>query len=319
MIPGKFKNSAAAVIPVFVLAGLVFLGLWGCGGGGSTLPDKERVREYAAELYNRSLYVPAVEEYRFYLDHYAQSPEDRANTIYRIADIFFERIGDYENALAQYLKIKILFPESLVLPEVNKKIIACLERLERPADARQALRESADFDPPEPESRPGTVIAEIGGRKITQEDLDFEIGRLPPEVRSQYKEKEKKLEFLRRFIATELMYDSAKRAGLERDRDVIDGVFQAKKNLMVQKLLLDQIRERVNIEDRDVQLYYQAHRERYAEKNQEGEIVRIPELREIEETVARDLFMERQQQALDELTSSLLRAENVSIFDDLVK
>ncbi|MBN2245038.1 MAG: hypothetical protein JW755_04250, partial [Candidatus Aminicenantes bacterium] len=177
---------------------------------------REKIREYAAELYNRYLFPQAIEQYRYYLDRISVDPEERANITYRIADIYFDRLHDYENALAEYLKIKIFFPEAAIRSEADKKIIACLERLQRPEDARQALSESADLEPPQRESRPGTVLAVIGDQEITQGDLDFEISQLPLEIREQFQNKEKKLNFLRRLVATELMYDSAKRQGLDQ-------------------------------------------------------------------------------------------------------
>ena len=67
---------------------------------------------------------------------------------------------------------------------MNKNVIACLERLQRPADAQQALKESTSFEGQTQKSRPGEVIAKIGNRDITLGDLDFEISKLPPELRS---------------------------------------------------------------------------------------------------------------------------------------
>jgi len=303
---------AAAVMASFIL-------IVSCRQKDQVKPNGEKIREYAAELYNRYLFPHAIEQYRYYLDKISVDPEERANITYRIADIYFDRLHDYENALAEYLKIKIFFPEAAISNETDKKIIACLERLQRPEDARQALSESADLEPPRRESRPGTVLAVIGDQEISQGDLDFEISQLPPEIRKQYQSKENKLDFLRRLVATELMYDSAKRQGLDRDQEVLENVFQAKKTFMVQKLLKQQISERINIEPQDVELYYKANLERYQEKDPEENLTRQIPLAEIQDQVTRDLIQDRQQTIYEEMINSYLRAENVKIFSDLVK
>jgi hypothetical protein len=290
----------------------------GCSRQGPGISG-EKVREYANELYNRQLYGQAIEQYRYYLEHFAADENERANIIYRIAEIYFNRLHDYQNALAEYLKIRTFYPESAIISETNKRIVACLERLNRPEDARQALEETTALNFQPRKKRPGTVIARIGEREITQGDLDFEISQLPPEIRTQYQSREKKLEFLRRYIATELLYDSAKRRGLDQDKEVIENVFQAKKTFMVQKLLEEEISKKVQITDEDIRLYYEAHKKDFAEKDKNGNVKRIPPLAEIREQVAQRLLLERQQKAYEELIQSLLRAENVKIYEDLVK
>jgi tetratricopeptide (TPR) repeat protein len=305
-----------SIIPVLLIVFLIF----GCGSKSSQSNiDADKIREYANELYNRYLFKQAIEQYQYYLDHYSVPEKEQANIIYRIGNIYFDRLHDYENAFAEFLKVKTLYPESTIIPDVNKKVVACLERLQRPEDAQQAIRESADLQPQKRESKPGKVIAEIGDREITQGDLDFEINQLPQEIRSQYKDKKKKLEFLRRYMATEIMYDSAKRQGLDEDKEVLENVFQAKKTFMVQKLLEQEISKKVDISEDDVKLYYQANKEKYAEKDDKGKVVRQPPLSEVQKQVAQDLLRERQQKAYDELMASLLRADNVKIYDDLVK
>lgn len=313
------RNSKEKKIIWTVAGAAIFLIFISCQQNHIGDAEGEKIREYAAELYNRYLFPQAIQQYRHYLDKVSSDKEERANITYRIADIYFDRLHDYENALAEYLKIKTFYPEAAINREIDKKIIACLERLQRPEDARQALSESADLEPSPRESRPGTVLAILGDREITQEDLDFEISQLPLEIRDQFQNKEKKLDFLRRMVATELMYDSAKRQGLDKDQDVLENVFQAKKTFMVQKLLQEQISNRVKIEPQDVELYYKANLDRYQEKDSEGNLIRQIPLAEIQEQVARDLIQERQQQVYEDMINSYIRSENVKIFSDLVK
>ncbi|OGF63295.1 MAG: hypothetical protein A2Y62_00490 [Candidatus Fischerbacteria bacterium RBG_13_37_8] len=300
---------------------LIFLAIVvvGCNRKVEQKIHGEKVREYANELYDRYLFEQAIEQYEFYLNNYQLEEKEQANVVYRIGNIYFERLHDYQNAMAAYLKIKVLYPQSEVITEVNKKLIACLERLQRPEDASQALHESTSIEPSKREQRPGSVIAKIGDKDISQGDLDFEISQLSPEIRAQFQDKQRKLEFLRSYVATELMYDSAKRAGYENDKSVMENLFQAKKSFMVQKLLQERLKDKVKLQAQDVELYYQAHKDRYTEKDKDGKLVREIPLSEAQNQVAQDLFQERYQKAYQELMMSLLSAENVKIYDDLVK
>ncbi len=307
--------------PLVMLMATVGLGLgFVCGNQAKPKLAAERVREYANALYNRQLYHQSVAEYNYYLDNYDLPPSEAANINYIIGNIYFERLRDYENALAYYLKVKHLYPESTLIDEVNKRMVQCLERLERTADAEQVMQEATLLDPTQArKSRPGEVVARIGKRRITTGDLDFEISKLPPYMRNQLSDPRKKIDFLKQFIATELFYDSAKRMGLDKDKDVIEATFQAKKNFMVQKLLEKEISESVNITDSDVELYYKAHKERFAEKDDNGNITRIPSLDEVRTQVIQSLIRERQQQAYNKKLQKMMRDLAVEIYEDKIQ
>lgn len=280
-------------------------------------PEGTKIRDYANALYNRQLYKQAVDEYNYYLDHYSVEGSEAANVNYIIGDIYFERVHDYENALAYYLKIKHLYPEATVMEEVNKKIVACLERLQRSTDAQQAMEETALLDPTQAkESRPGTVVAKIGKREITSGDLEYEINQLPPYMKSQVTDKKDKLEFLKQYIATELLFDTAKRKGLDKDKDVIAAAFQAKKNFMVQKLVEEEVSQDVDIDESDVELYYKANQEKYAKKDENGKVTEMRPFSEVRTQVMQDLVREKQKEAYERLVQRMMRAEAVEIYED---
>jgi len=287
---------------------------------GQTDVSEDKIREYANALYMSELYPQAIIEYQRYLDSYSLDNEKRANILYTIGKIYFERLHDYENSLAYYLKVKHVYPESSVLQHANDGIVESLERLQRSSDAEQALDEAMNIKPAEGrESQPGEVIAKIGNRKITSGDLKHQISQLPDYIRSQLKTREAKLEFLRQFVANELFYDAAKRMGLDRDRDVIEGTFQSKKGLMVQKYFQQEIADQIKITSDDLELYFKANIDNYAEKDRSGKIVRQKSFYEVREKVAEDLLQERQKKLYQELMQRMMTANNVMIYDDLVK
>lgn len=288
----------------------------------SGLPSfkKEKARNYANELYNRELFQQSAEEYINYLRSYNLSTEEQANISYMIGDIYFERLKDYENALAYYIRVKYFEPKEELRTQIDKKMVACLERLERTEDANQTLRESTSLEPEKIQrKRPGAVVARIGEREVTQGDIDFELNQLPPSVREMYSTKEKKLEFLNQYLLTEVLYKSAKNMGLDRNPEVIEAAFQSKKSIMVQKYLQDKISNEVQIEPSDVELYYEAHKDKYVEKDEEGNVVREKPFQEVQRQVAQDLAMEKQQEVYQRTAERLMRAESVQIYEDKLK
>jgi tetratricopeptide (TPR) repeat protein len=301
------------LISVAVLVGLA------CSkkpGGGIAA---EKMREYANELYNRELYSQAVAEYRQYLDQFRPDKREQANISFIVGNIYFERLHDYESALSEYLKIRILYPESPLKPDVDRQVVACLERLQRSADAKQALDEATSLEPDKlPKPQPGAVVARIGDREYTAGDLKVQIDRLPESVKGQLSDREARLSFLRQWMAAELFYDAAKRKGLDNDKDVVEGTFQTKKSLMVQKYLGEEIAGQVQITEPDVELYYKANLDKYAEKDAKGKVTRQKPFQEVARQAAEDLMRERQQKAYEEIVGRMLNAENVQIFDDKV-
>ncbi|MBN1541956.1 hypothetical protein JW992_07390 [candidate division KSB1 bacterium] len=298
---------------------LLLIASTGCRQESTLNVHPDKVREYAGDLVNRQLYFQAIEQYEYYLKNFSVEPREQANVIYIISNTYFDRLKDYENALSGYLKIKHFYPDTPLMEEVNKRIVACLERLERSADAQQALQEAVHLDQQQvKKKRPGAVVAQIGKRDVTLGDLEFEINQLPPSVRDQFNSPEQKLEFLREYVATELLYDTAKRSGLDNDAEVIEGAFQAKRALMVRKLLQERVSAKVEIKEEDIELYYQAHKDDFAEKDKNGVVVREKSLEQVRQQVQEALYRERYARAYRDLIDRMVLAENVQFFPDRV-
>ncbi|MDZ7292433.1 MAG: hypothetical protein ONB44_22140 [candidate division KSB1 bacterium] len=290
-----------------------------CSKSPQNLPA-DRVREFANVLYNRDLYKQAIAEYERYLHGYPLDEREQANISYTIANIYFERVHDYESALAYYLRVQELYPKSELVKESGKRIVECLERLQRSADAQQALEESTFLDTSQvTKKHPGIVIAKIGSREITSGDLEHEIKRLPPYLQSQIKDKSKRVEFLRQYVATELFYDAAKRKGLDKNPEVLEAAFQAKKGYMVQKYLEEEIAGKIDLKENDLELYYRANLNRYTRTDSTSKKKQQLSFAEVKTQVAQDYIRDKQQEKYNELIDRMLRAESVQIFDDKVQ
>ncbi len=319
-VKNRYKDSVFSKIFQQLITMFLFVGLFSCTEERKPRLDADKKVNLANTYYNNELYRAAIKEYEEYLLNYHVQENKQANIYYQIANIYFERLNDYEKALENYLRIKYLYPESKLQSDVGKRIVNCLERLERSQDAQRILERETALKPGEVEKhRPGAVIAKIGKKEITQGDLDFEIEKLPPYLQAQFNSRKSKIEFLRQYLAEELLYDSAKRKNLDKDKEIIEGTFRAKKSIMAQKILKEEIQKMVSINQSDVDLYYKANKEKYAEKDKDGKIVRQKAFQECAEQVAQDLFQERQQEAYQKLLERLMKAENVTIYEKRIQ
>lgn len=308
----------AVSLATLILVAALFIFQPGSKTGSSA--SGEQLRELANKLFEWKLYQQSVAQYEQYLTHFGGDDQEQANINYVIGNIYFERLHDYENALAHFAKVKYFYPESNLVPDVNKKVVACLERLQRTQDAHQMLEETTALDTAVVrKSRPGEVVAKIGERTITQGDLDFELSQLPPYLQQQFISPEGKKKFLQQFISTELLFDTAKRAGLDQNKDVIQGTFQAKKQLMAQKFVEQEIAQNVDLKPEDVDLFFKANQDKYAEKDKAGKIIKEKSFPEVQQQVVQDYVLEKQTRAYEALLERLTRAQSVQIYDDKIK
>jgi tetratricopeptide (TPR) repeat protein len=306
---------------LFLLGGLLFmLVLIACSKKSAPSLSEDKKVNLANTYYNNELYEAAISEYLDYLNQYQVDQNKQANIYYIIANIYYERLHDYNKALEFFFRVKYLYPESNLQSDTGKRIVNCLERLQRSQDAQRTLEKAAALKPEEVEEhRPGEVIATIGNKHITMGDLEFEIRQLPQYLQTEFNTQDKKLEFLKQYIVEELLYDSARRKGLEKDKEIVEGTFQAQKRLMAQKILSEEIQNKINITQADVELYYKANKDKYVEKDDKGKVTRQKSFQETAQQAAQDLFIEKQQEAYQQLVARLMQSENVTIFEKRIK
>ena len=231
------------------------------GPGGR--PSGEKLRELAIALENKELYVQAIEEYGNYVLSSDLNNEKRAGIHHKIGTIYMDKLNDYENALAAFVKVKYLASDGALVREVDRRMVECLDRMGRSLDAQQELERATALEEERYQETGGTVIAKVGDRNVTLEELENRIEKLPPYMREQFQDPQQRLQFLKQYIATELFYDTAKRRGYDRDKEIIRQTFESKKGLMVEKLIAEEIRGTVQIDTADIRLYYKAHKEEY--------------------------------------------------------
>ena len=262
-------------------------------------------QDLAAELVDSKLYTQAVAEYERLLDLGGLDRKRQANINYIIGNIYLNNLHDYENASARFIRAKLLYPESELKDKINKSLVICFERMGRSLEAQKQLERSTDLNQTK-QKKGGAIVARIGDREITMTELEDRIERLPPSVQTQFEDKEGRLKLLQSYIGSELLYHTALRQGLDKDKDVQEGILEFQKQVMINKLLSMEIPQDIEISENEIKLYYDAHKEEFKEKK----------LDEVRSEIESELKKMKQEEAYNKLVSRMMEAEKVKIFDD---
>ena len=105
------------------------------------------------------------------------------------------------------------------------------------------------------------VVASIGKTKITVDDFNSRIERMP----ERYKDiaKKRKDEFLQELINDTLLYQEALRQNIHKDKDVQEVIDQARKKILIAKLLKSEVDDSVTINDEDIVEFYEKNKNMY--------------------------------------------------------
>jgi tetratricopeptide (TPR) repeat protein len=305
------------LLAAFFALGLYFFKSSEEGKAGDRIAQERKI---ASALKNNALYAQAVESYKSILSKYPMDKDTEANLSYTVASIYYENLHDEANALAWYLRAEEITSNKELLTDIHQHVVACLERMGRSLDAENALKRATS---PSREARDdkSQAIALMGDRRITLSEIENEIRKLPPEEQALYQKGEKKLEFLKDYIVRELMVDTARRSGYDRDPDLKEAARAAEKLFMARKLYDTEVRKKIQLTDSDARLYYEAHKAEYPDdkgKGREGEAARPRFFEEVREQVYRDLARMKEKDLYAALVDRMMNAEKVVIFEEVL-
>lgn len=316
MSGNRIKLMFVAIVLVAVGYGLSFLTFFYFKGifqitSSPTKTDYTLSKQFAEELLNKGLYKPAIAEYEKFSQDPGLDRQKLSNLYNLIGNIYMENLNDYENAMANFLKSKTLLPETADKAELNKKLIECLERLGRSTEASLEMAKITALKPEAKglasEGEVGKrIVARIGERKISMEELEKEIDSLPPYLKSQYRDNKKKLEFLNQYVASEILFNLGVRKGLDRDNEIIDRISKTKKQIIIARILDEEIAAKIKPAEHDLKLFYRANRRSY----------HLP-FKRIKDRVEFEYTQKRQQEEFNSLINRLIGSEDVKIYTDI--
>lgn len=103
------------------------------------------------------------------------------------------------------------------------------------------------------------IIAKVSNGSITLDEFQAKLNKLPPYYQSIVMSDRKK--YLEELILERLMYEEAVRRGIDNQREVKDLVTEAKKRIVIAKLIKDDVDTKVSVCENDLTQYYKSHKD----------------------------------------------------------
>lgn len=159
----------------------------------------------------------------------------------------------------------------------------------------------------------GEVLARAGGKVITVEDFQEELGRLPPYLRQRTKTDDGKRELLDQMILRKLMISEAEGEGLRERSDIRKEIKNFEERVLVQKLLEEKVTKAAAVSDEEAGRYYQSHPEEF----KDGEKVKA--FTEVKDDIKRKLAPARQRDVYDTYIKGLRERKKIAVNEGLLK
>lgn len=320
----KMSSKISTTILIILVLGFVGLGtlLWlrpsAPGKGGMSSSDR---RELASRLLGVGLSEEAADQYEMYLDGARLGREDRAKLAFSIGKTYQDQ-GNLSRAISWYYRAEIFDPHSSLKSEIGSRVVECLEKLGKYQSAQYALESRAGLEKKEAgEKKGGAVVARIGGREVTLGELNEALDKMPEWARKDFEKPGKKADFLKQYVANELMFEKAKKLGYDRDPEIQKQLDMFRKGLLINRVLEGEVQNKVQVSDQDIDLYYRANKEKYMEKDKKDEKKpgRQKNLEEVKEQVRQDLLREKLNEKFNELVQTMLAAEKVELHPEALQ
>lgn len=103
------------------------------------------------------------------------------------------------------------------------------------------------------------VLARMSNKYITLADFKRRVERLPSYYRDMVDRNRKR--FLDETIVEMMFYEEALRRGLDKDKDVKEVLREAKKKVLIAKLIQKEVEEKLTVGDAEARKYYDEHKE----------------------------------------------------------
>ncbi len=227
---------------------------------------QEEQFEYANLLLAKGLNRAAAEEMEKYVNNPPLSLKktELAKICYELGNIYMG-LYKYENALKYFYRSEMLDKNASFKDDLNEKVVEALEKLGMSSQAEYELgsRTSINNKPAVNNKR---IIARIGKREITEDEINQAINNLSPWMKDKMQNKKERAGFIRQYVANEVLYEEAKKLGIDKTAQIRRRTGDFNKQIVIQEYIKEQLNRKLHIDPSDVKLYYEANKDKYTEK-----------------------------------------------------
>ncbi len=259
----RLDTILIGVVILLLAVNLFFTITKGSQEGTKEKMSREDRLRLANEFFNNELYIEAIEIYEDLLTDKSFSENKRANMLFTIAETYKNNLKMYDKALATYIRLSSLFPDTELMDDAERGKIECLDNLGRKAQAQSRLEKVVTLGDEAEDVPPTQIIAKIGDRAITIVDLNRWLNKMPDELARKYRTPEKKYELLKAKIADQLLYDAALRSGYDRRPELEEAIADAKRQILASAYYRDHVTESFSASEEELSAFYEQYKEEY--------------------------------------------------------
>ena len=304
---------------LLILNLLVLLGLCAILLLGKGAVDRAAARELDREIASKLKAAGALDEaatlYGQYLAGEGAPPEARAKIAYSLGTTFLDR-GQYEKALRWFYEAEALGAGNLS-EDVGKKVVHALERMGRFHAAQAALESRTQLGgAAAAHSEADPVVARVGGEEFHRSDVERALDDLPPELAQAYGQPQQRAEFLKKFIADELLWRKARKLEYDDDPEVRRSQEALFRQLVVSRFVEKEVLDKIEVDEADLKNHFEANKARFRRPTKEGEPATEPTFEQVRAAVEQDYRRLKLQSAYNQLIEDELKTAEVVLYPE---
>jgi len=162
-----------------------------------------------------------------------------------------------------------------------------------------------------PKKSTGNYIAKVNNVEITAKDLNEELKTLPPQVREMFSSKDGLEQFVDELIKKELLYQEAKKKGLDRSEKLRSKMEEFKKLMMIELLLEEAVEKKSEVSEKEARDFYEKNKKDFV-LDTKGKKEQI-EFEKIKGLLMQKLASEKQKEIFESYISGLKNSSSIEI------
>ncbi len=109
----------------------------------------------------------------------------------------------------------------------------------------------------------GKILATIDGDKITLEEFNKELDRIPANMKMLVLTQSGKQSFLDRYIVKRLLLDEANKESIDKDKEFQERANDIREQLLIESLLKKKVMTNINPSEQELKEYYEKNKEKF--------------------------------------------------------
>ncbi len=157
------------------------------------------------------------------------------------------------------------------------------------------------------EEQKGQYLVKINGITITKEDLKKEVEALPPFAQKMFEGEEGIARLIDELIKKELLYQEAKKKGLDKDTAYLKKVADSQKLILISALLEKEIEDKAKLSDKDIRDFYEKNK---ADFMVQGKTI---EFEKVKDMLTQRLTAQKQKEVFDGYVENLKKSYKIDV------